>query len=83
MLLTLNKVQEAEVVRRFLVDWLVPLTKAITDEQWKCRQPNLKGSRKIYAAYLLQLNSEQLATVILTQLIVETFASIYRSEDRS
>ena len=55
-LMNLNKIQEAEVVRRFIVDWLVPLTKALSEEQWKCRQPDLQGARKVYGPYLVELN---------------------------
>ena len=58
------------MVRRFIVDWLVPLTKILQQEQVMCRQADLRGPRKIYGPYLVELNPEQLATVALTQLIV-------------
>lgn len=77
-LMKLNKVQEAQVVRRFIIDWLVPLTLAIKEEQTRCASRELSASRKLYADFLVKIDAEKLATVALTQLIIEAFEAIYK-----
>lgn len=47
-LMKLNKVQEAQVIRKFIIDWLVPLTAAIKEEQSRCSARDLNGPRKLY-----------------------------------
>jgi hypothetical protein len=66
----LNKVQEAQVVRKFIIDWLVPLTAAIKEEQARCSARDLNAARRLYGEYLLKIDAEKLATVALTQLII-------------
>lgn len=48
-LMKLNKVQEAQVVRKFIIDWLVPVTAAIKEEQSRCSNRDLSAARKLYA----------------------------------
>jgi hypothetical protein len=67
------------VVRKFIIDWLVPLTAAIKEEQARCSARELNASRKLYAEFLLKIDAEKLATVALTQLIIETFEAICKS----
>jgi DNA-directed RNA polymerase len=69
-LMKLNKVQEAQVVRKFIIDWFVPLTGAIKEEQSRCSAKELTGNRKHYGEYLVKIDAEKLATLALTQLII-------------
>ena len=69
----LNKVQEAQVVRKFIIEWLVPLTVAIKEEQRKCMGKDLNAHRRIYAEYFNKIEAEKMATVALTQLIISSF----------
>ncbi len=66
----LNKVQQAQVVRKFIIDWLVPLTASLRQQQTRCMERDLNGARKIYGDFLLKIDAEKLATIALTQLIV-------------
>lgn len=53
----LNKVQEAQVVRKFIIEWLVPLTVAIKEEQRKCMGKDLNAHRRIYAEYFNKIEA--------------------------
>jgi len=53
----LNKVQEAQAVRRFIIEWLVPVTVAIKEEQSRCYAKELTGNRKHYAEYLVKIDA--------------------------
>jgi hypothetical protein len=53
----INKMQEADVLRSFILDWLIPLTAALKEEQNRCMGKQLSGSRKIYAELLIKLNA--------------------------
>ena len=55
-LLRLDKVQEVTVVRRFMAEWVLPLTNAIKEEQAKCMAKNPTGKRKIYGKQLVKIN---------------------------
>jgi hypothetical protein len=77
-LLKLNKVQEVTVVRRFMTEWVVPLTAAIKEEQSRCLGPHVAGKRKIYGPYLLKIHPEKIATTALAQLIICIFQEIYK-----
>ena len=69
----LNKVQEVSVVRRFMAEWILPLTSAIKEEQTKCLAKSLAGKRKIYGKHLLKINPEKIATAALSELIICIF----------
>lgn len=74
----LNKVQEVKVVRKFMTEWVGPVTVAIKEEQSKCMRKELNPHRKIYAEHLLKLNPEKIATVSLAQLVICIFQEIYK-----
>jgi hypothetical protein len=52
----LNKVQEVEVVRRSMTEWVTPFTIALREEQNKCYKKDLSPNRKVYAKDILKLN---------------------------
>ena len=62
----LNKVQEVNVVRRFMAEWILPLTSALKEEQTKCMNKQLNQRRKLYASQLIKISPEKIASAALT-----------------
>jgi hypothetical protein len=55
-LMKLNKVHEVNVLRRFMADWILPLTTALKSEQTKCMNKQANQARKIYGPHLIKIS---------------------------
>lgn len=58
------------MIKRFIIEWILPLTMAIQEEQKKCIGKELNSTRKIYAPFLLKIDAEKIAVIALNQLII-------------
>jgi hypothetical protein len=57
---------------------LPPIIKAIKDEQSKCKLKETQEKKKIYAEYLIKLNPEKVAALILYDLVAGIYEILFR-----
>lgn len=65
-------------MRKMMIEWMIPLTKALQEEQNKCRSREPSCVKRGYADHLHLLDAERLATLSLSQLMIHIFQVIYK-----
>lgn len=68
-LANVHKVHLTGAAKKYIIDWLPQMIESIKDEQMKCKIKDLDEKRILYAPYVVKINPEKIATVILSELV--------------
>lgn len=64
-----HKVHLTGAAKKYIIEWLPLMIDSIKDEQMKCKIKDLDEKRILYAPYIVKINPEKIATVILSELV--------------
>ena len=76
-LASVNKVHLTGVAKHYIIEWLPSVIESIKEEQLKCKFKDLDEKRMMYAPFILKINAENIATIILSELVSEMMQVIF------